>query len=161
MCSSCRLTKASTEFYTNKTAADMLHSLCKTCHGDKCRSRASGNYEVSVVDKVSLSFPSHCDEHLFATSSPFSDILCCIFPATACARQLLSQLALQLKTAHELLLFRQSMSACGSIFITKAVTTCCKCNFLIAVCCFLLWLCFRDWTVVFAALPGVWPGEAI
>lgn len=52
MCSSCRLTKPSTEFYTNKTAADMLHSLCKTCHGDKCRSRASGNYEVSVVDKV-------------------------------------------------------------------------------------------------------------
>ena len=52
VCSSCRLTKPSTEFYTNKTAADMLHSLCKTCHGDKCRSRASGNYEVSVVDKV-------------------------------------------------------------------------------------------------------------
>ncbi|DBA83718.1 TPA: hypothetical protein ACH3X1_006255 [Trebouxia sp. C0004] len=51
VCSSCRLTKPSTEFYTNKTAADMLHSLCKTCHGDKCRSRASGNYEVSVVDK--------------------------------------------------------------------------------------------------------------
>ena len=52
VCSCCRLTKPSTEFYTNKTAADMLHSLCKTCHGDKCRSRASGNYEVSVVDKV-------------------------------------------------------------------------------------------------------------
>ena len=52
VCSSCRLTKPSTEFYTNKTAADMLHSLCKQCHGDKCRSRASGNYDVSVVDKV-------------------------------------------------------------------------------------------------------------
>ncbi|KAL3131060.1 hypothetical protein ABBQ38_000376 [Trebouxia sp. C0009 RCD-2024] len=51
VCSSCRLTKPSTEFYTNKTAADMLHSLCKQCHGDKCRSRASGNYDVSVVDK--------------------------------------------------------------------------------------------------------------
>ena len=30
----------------------MLHSLCKQCHGDKCRSRASGSYEVSVTDKV-------------------------------------------------------------------------------------------------------------
>ena len=48
------MTKPSTEFYTNKTAADMLHSLCKQCHGDKCRSRASGNYDVSVVDKVAF-----------------------------------------------------------------------------------------------------------
>lgn len=56
VCSSCRTTKPSTEFYTNKTAADMLHSLCKQCHGDKCRSRASGNYDVSVADKVAFSF---------------------------------------------------------------------------------------------------------
>ena len=54
VCSSCRTTKPSTEFYTNKTAADMLHSLCKQCHGDKCRSRASGNYDVSVADKVAF-----------------------------------------------------------------------------------------------------------
>ena len=52
VCAGCRVNKPSSEFYTNKTAADMLHSLCKQCHGDKCRSRASGSYEVSVVDKV-------------------------------------------------------------------------------------------------------------